>query len=105
MKTNNTIFPWRISEGAYRYMSRILKYSEQVDHRMDGQVCRITVTSYNIKDNIRSEYHTELAKDRLWQVAVLGIEDREFMVLQSQLVDLNEDLIVVGPDGKILYQD
>jgi hypothetical protein len=105
MKTNNTIFPWRIREGACAFMSRVLSYPEQVDPRMDGQICRITVTAYTIKANIRPAYHAELEKDHLWQVAVLGIADREFLILQSQLIALDEDMVVVDPDGKILYRD
>lgn len=62
-------------------MSQRLKYPIQVDQRMDGQVCRITVTDYTIKDNIQSQYHEEFKKDHLYQIEILGVTDREYLVL------------------------
>lgn len=103
MKNKNTIYPWRIQNGAYNFMSLRLKYPEQVDWRMDDQVCRITITSYTIKDNIRAQYHQELERDHLWQVEVLGIKDREFLVLQSRLTDLKEDIVVLDENGNKLF--
>ncbi|NVM62139.1 hypothetical protein FHW88_000415 [Mucilaginibacter sp. SG538B] len=44
-----------------------------------------------------------MANDRLYQVEVLGITDREFLVVQSQLVDLKGDLVVIDEDGKRLF--
>lgn len=78
INTTNKIYLWRIKDGACSYMSRVLNYLETVDYRMDGQICRITVTSYTIQDNIRHYYHKELAKDHLYQVQVFNIEDRNF---------------------------
>jgi|GEM_PF-2918580 len=94
MQHKNIIYPWQVCEGAYLFMSQRLKYPIQVDQRMDGQVCRITVTDYTIKDNIQSQYYDELKKDHLYQIEVLGITDREFLVLHSQLIDLKEDIVV-----------
>jgi hypothetical protein len=101
----NKIYSWKIKKGACTFMSRILNYPEQVDYRMDGQVCRITITSYTIKDNIKKQYHMELANDHLWQIEVLGIQDREFLVLESQLISLGTDVIVVDQNGKTLFKD
>lgn len=84
-------------------MSLRLNYPEQVDQRMDNQICRITVTDYTVKANIRSQYQTELEQDHLWQVEVLGIKDRQFLVLQSLLIDLEEDIVVLDETGNKLF--
>ncbi|NVM62138.1 hypothetical protein FHW88_000414 [Mucilaginibacter sp. SG538B] len=44
MNNKNKIYPWRIKKGAYDFMRPRLVYPEQVDGRMDDQICRITVT-------------------------------------------------------------
>ena len=103
MNNKNKIYPWRIKKGAYAYMSSCLQYPQQVDSRMNDQICRITVTDYTIERNIRRAYHKELEKDHVWQVEVLGITDREFLVLQSQLINLQGDLVVIDEDGKRLF--
>jgi hypothetical protein len=103
MKKRNTIYPWRIKKGAHIFMSLRLNYPEQVDRRMDEEICRITVTDYTIKANIKSQYHQELERDHLCQVEVLGIKDREFLVLQSQLIDLKEDIVVFDETGNKLF--
>ena len=103
MNNKNKIYPWRIRAGAYDFMRWRLQYPEQVDWRMDDQICRITVTDYTIDQSIRSVYHKELQKDHIWQVEVLGIEDREFLVLQSQLIDLKDDLVVIGGNRERLF--
>ncbi|WP_462265876.1 hypothetical protein [Mucilaginibacter sp.] len=103
MKNGNTIYPWRIKKGAHSFMSSRLNYPEQADRRMDDHICRITVTDYTIKSNIRSQYHKELEGDHLWQVEVLGIKDREFLVLQSQLIDLKEDIVVFDKTGNKIF--
>ncbi|MES2277323.1 MAG: hypothetical protein V4592_14945 [Bacteroidota bacterium] len=103
MHNKNMIYPWRVREGAYRFMGQRLKYPIQVDQRMDGQICRITITDYTIKDNIQPQYHDELEKDHLYQIEVLGITDREFLVLHSQLSDLKEDLVVFDENGNKIF--
>jgi hypothetical protein len=102
MNFTNKIYPWKIKEGACQYMAGILSYPEQVDYRMDGQICRITVTTYTIAGNIKPHYHKDLSQDHLWQVQVLGIEDREFLVVQSQLISLGGDVVVVDRNGNLL---
>jgi hypothetical protein len=72
---------------------------------MDGQLCRITVTDYTIERNIKRHYHKELEKDRVWQVEIYGIDDREFLVLNSLLTSLGDDMLVVDENGKVLYRD
>jgi hypothetical protein len=103
MNTKNKIYPYRVNNGAYEQMLRILKYPLQVDRRMDGQLCRITVTDYTIEANIKKEYQRELIKDRIWQVEVHGIQDKDFLVLNSLLTSLGGDVLVVDENGKVLF--
>ncbi len=90
MKSNLQIYKWKIKKGAFAYMCTVLNFSDAVDFRMDEKICRITVTSYTIKDNIKTIFHKELSGDYLFQVKINGIDDREFLILQSQLIELDE---------------
>lgn len=76
-------------------MAKVLNYPETVDYRMDDRPCRVTVVTYTIQDNIKPAFQNELINDHLYQVEVLGISDREFLVLQSQLSSLEGDDIVI----------
>ena len=83
-------------------MVKVLKHPAiVVDHRMDNGICRITVTDYTIKANIKDSYQKELANDKVWQVAVYGIEDKDFIVLNSLLERLEDELIIDENGNKI----
>lgn len=88
-------------------MFKVLKsyFCETVDSRMDNKICRITQTSYTIEANIKSEYQKTLATDHIYQVEVLGIDDREFLILQSLLEELGDETVYIDENGKLLYQD
>lgn len=84
------IYPHKVKNGAYKIMAAVLKYPEQVDPRMDGKICRITVTSYTIIDNIKKQYQQEYVNDMIWQIKLLDIYDKEFLILQSLIEPLDE---------------
>lgn len=88
------IFTNKVKKGAYKVMASILKFPEQVDSRMDQKACRVTVTTYTIKDNIKRVYIDQYSNDHLYQIKVLGIDDKEFLVMQSLLEPLEEVVIV-----------
>jgi hypothetical protein len=104
MKTTNKIYPWRVKENASRKMASMLNYPETPARQMDGQICRITVTSLTLEANIRKAPLKELGPDRLWQIQVLGIDDREFLVLQSLLAS-SDDIVIVDKTDKLRYGD
>lgn len=87
------IYSYKVKKGASSAMSQILNYPEQVDSRMDEQVCRITVTSYTINKNIKPQYQEQYKDHRLYQIKVKGIEDKEFLVMESLLEWLEEIVI------------
>ena len=93
------IYPYRIKKDSFQIMSKVLSYPQTLDRRMDEQICRITVTTYTIAKNIKAQYQQELATDHLWQVKVLGIEDKEFLVLESCLESLEGDVVVADEQG------
>lgn len=90
---NKKIYPYKVKSGAFKLMSNVLKFPEQVDNRMDGKACRITVTSYTIKDNLKSAYHEQYKNERLYQIKVIDIADKEFLVLESFLNPLPEVIV------------
>ena len=104
---STTIYPWRVKIGSYEIMSKVLKsyFFETVDSKMDGKICRITVTSYKIEANIKPEYQRELSKDHIYQIKVLGIDDREFLILQSLLEDLDDETVYINENGNRLYEN
>lgn len=47
------IYTHKTKPDAAKLMSHVLKFPGQVDSRMDEKICRITVTFYTLKDNIK----------------------------------------------------
>ena len=88
------IYSYKVKEGSCIRMSKVLKYPEQVDYRMDGKICRITVTTYTIKDNTKIKFHNELVNDHLYQIKIADIDEREFMILESLLEQLDEIVLI-----------
>ena len=87
------IYTYRTKPGASKIMSQILKYAEQVDGRMDDKVCRIIVTSYTIQNNIKPAYQEQYKNDRIYQIKVIDISDKEFLVFESLLESLEEVVV------------
>lgn len=83
------IYSFKVKDGAFTKMSKVLNYPEQVDYRMDNTVCRITVTTYTITDNVKKEFQNELLNDRIYQIKIAGINEREFMILESLLESID----------------
>jgi hypothetical protein len=84
------VFKYKVKEGAFVIMSKILEHPVyQVDSRMDGKICRITL-DYPIEKNIKKEYINDYKQDKLWQIEIYGIIDKDFLVVQSLLDDLDE---------------
>lgn len=75
-------------------MAQVLKFPEQVDSRMDGKICRITVTSYTIKDNIKPSYQEKYKDEHLYQIEILDIPEKEFLVFACLLENLDEVVVV-----------
>ncbi|MBW8685792.1 hypothetical protein [Chitinophaga rhizophila] len=100
MNTSKKIYSQKVKPGAYEYMIKVLKYPEQVDPRMDGKVCRITVTDYKLEPSIQAKDIPAHINDRLFQVEVHGIDDREYLILASQLEYAGQDLVVVESNTK-----
>ena len=88
------VYKYKIKEGASVIMSRILEYPiDQVDSRMDGKICRITL-DYPIDKNIKKGYLDDYKEDKLWQIEIYGIIEKEFLIVQSLLEDLDEFVFV-----------
>ena len=88
------VFKYKVKEGASETMFRILEYPVyQVDSRMDGKICRITL-DYPIDKNIKKGYLDDYKNDKLWQIEIYGIIEKEFLIVQSLLEDLDEFVFV-----------
>ncbi len=87
------IYKHRIKAGSSRLMAQVLKFPEQVDSRMDEKICRITVTSYTIKDNIKSAFQEQYKNEHLYQIKIIDIPEKEFLVFESLLENLDEVVI------------
>jgi len=79
-------------------MSQVLKFAGQVDSRMDEKICRITVTSYTITDNIKPAFHEQYKNENLYQIHIIDIPEKEFLVFESLLENL-EEIVVVDQQG------
>jgi hypothetical protein len=86
------IYSYKVKKNASKLMSNVLK-CPQLDSRMDEKVCRITFTRYTIKDNIKPNYHDQCKNDKLYQIKVIDIGHKEFLVFQSLLVNLEEVIV------------
>jgi hypothetical protein len=84
------VFKYRVKKGSSIIMSQILEFPvDQVDSRMDGKICRIT-DDYPIGKNIKKEYINDYKLDKLWRIEIYGITDKEFLIVQSLLEELDE---------------
>jgi hypothetical protein len=77
------IYSYRIQPGASRVMEKILKYAEQANRKMDGKECRVTKISYTNEANLKHQYLVEFRNDSLYQVNVLGIQDKSFLLCRA----------------------
>ena len=75
-------FPFRIAEGAYDIMSRILRFPSVTGPEIDGQFCRIT-NKHDLQLSIKSEHWEEYQDDEMLQVRLLEDDSRDFIVLKS----------------------
>lgn len=87
------IYTHKTKPEASKLMSQVLKFPEQVDSRMDEKICRITVTSYTIKDNIKPSFQEKYKGEHLYQIKVIDIPEKEFLVFESLLKNLDEVVI------------
>ncbi len=87
------IYKHRIKASSSRLMAQVLKVPEQVDSRMGEKICRITVTSYTIKDNIKSAFQEQYKNEHLYQIKIIDIPEKEFLVFESLLENLDEVVI------------
>ncbi len=71
-----------------------LGFPEQVDSRMDQNICKITVTSYTTKDNIKPAFKEQYKNEHLYQIQILDIPEKEFMVFESLLENLDEIVVI-----------
>ncbi|HWJ29380.1 MAG TPA: hypothetical protein VNS32_22765 [Flavisolibacter sp.] len=86
------LYSYKVKEGASSVMSNILNYAGQVDSRMDRCICRVTAT-YPVNKNIKPQYLEQYKNDRLYQIKVKGIDDKEFLVMESLLEWLSEVVV------------
>jgi len=87
------IYTHKTKPDASELMSQVLKFAGQVDSRMDEKICRITVTSYPIKDNIKPAFQEKYKNEHLYQIQIIDIPEKEFLVFQSLLENLKEVVV------------
>lgn len=91
---NRKIYPFKVKNGTYQEMTRILRFLEVTGIEMDGQVCRVTVTNYTPELSVKKGYLDQYKNDNVYQVRLLNNDDREFIVMSSMLEHLPEPTIV-----------
>ena len=47
-----------------------------------------------MKDNIKNQFHNALVNDHLYQIKIIDVDEREFMVLESLLEPLDEIVLI-----------
>jgi hypothetical protein len=93
MEKRRKVFNFIVKANASNIMSGLLKYPEQTGKEMDGNICRLTLLRSK-EDELRSQYQEKYREDGLWQIEVMGIYNREFLILESLLDSLDENVIV-----------
>jgi len=88
------VYTHKTKPKASKVMSQVLKFAGQVDSRMDKKICRITITSYTIKDNIKSAFQEQYKTEHLYQIEIIDIPEKEFLVFESLLENLQEVVVV-----------
>ena len=88
------IYTHQTKPDASMLMSQVLKFTGQVDSRMDEKICRITVTSYTIKDNIKPAFQEQYKNEHLYQIQIIDIPEKEFLVFESLLEYLGKVVVV-----------
>jgi len=92
------IYSYKTKPDSSKLISQVLRFPEQVDSRMDQKVCRITVTSYTIKDNIKPTYQEQYRNEHLYQIQILDVPEKEFLLLGCLLENL-EEVVVLDPNS------
>ena len=75
-------------------MVKILKFPAVTGAEIDDQVCRVTITDYAPELSLNKEYVGAYKNDRVFQVRLLGNNEREFIVMASMLETLDEPVII-----------
>ena len=92
------IYTHKTKADASKLMPQVLRFPEQVDSRMGQKICRITVTSYTIKANLKPAFQEQYKDKHLYQIQIIDIPEKEFLVFESLLENL-EEVVVVNQQG------
>lgn len=92
MKIEKKIYNFRVKDGAYSTMLKILEFPETTGSAIDNKICRPNIT-YDIVNTIRPEYQKIYSEDRVWQIEILDDTSREYLVLESLLEGLDNVII------------
>jgi hypothetical protein len=82
-------FSFRIKEGAYEEMIRILRFPQVTSALINGQVCRVTST-HDLQLSLKTEFWTEYADDTVLQVRLMEHPERDFIVMRSMMKEVPE---------------
>jgi hypothetical protein len=83
-------YGYRIKAQAHLVMHEILKPGiPKPGSYVNGQICRVTLTSYSIKDCLNDKYHKQYENDNLFQVAILN-DPVEYLITCSLLEPIDE---------------
>ena len=88
------VFTWRVKEGSYKIMQEILRFPQSTGPEIDGQVCRVILTDYDVAQSLKKQHADKYKTDHVFQVKLLHNNDREFIVMGSLLESLEQPVIV-----------
>ena len=75
-------------------MQEVLRFPETTGPEIDGQVCRVTITDYDVSLCLNKEFVEKYKNDHVFQVRLLYRADRDFIVMASLLESLEEPVIL-----------
>lgn len=88
------IFSYRVKSQAHLVMNKILKLGiPKPGSYINGQICRVTVTSFSIKDCLNDKYHKQYENDNLFQIAIPN-DTVEYLMMSSLLESLDEVVVI-----------
>ena len=88
------IFSFKVKANSYHEMAKILRFPTVTGPEIDNQVCRVTVTDYPTELSVKKQYIDQYKNDHVFQIRLLGNDERDFIVMGSMLEHLKEPVIV-----------
>ena len=88
-----SIFSFRVKEGSFKEMVKILRFPETTGQEVDRQVCRVTVTAYDVNSSLKKQFIEQYKNDHVYQIKLFNNNEREFIIMASMLDSLEDPIV------------